>query len=258
MDKIGMKELFFLIGSLFVLISLGGKRLKINFIDIEGIGPFPRIISFIFGIILIFSGTQEHIAGFLKNNGLITNSPQVVVGDSKKQNVNVEEKKVVPKPEEQEKAENTQRNETETQKLKNIKVEVPQLKNPVEIPRPEPGLGLASIKSPDKFVVCRRVENRNPKNIADSFTYGKVYAWAQIHSPQAETVTLKWFGPNKNPISVKAITIGANIGDGYRIYDWKEFHPTQEGVYELKLYNSASELIGTRRFQIVGNYADNR
>lgn len=117
---------------------------------------------------------------------------------------------------------------------------------------------LASIVSPENFVTCSQVNKRNPEFVSEVFSYGRVYAWARVFAPREEVLTLKWYAADNRVLKSKRITIGKNIGDGYRIYDYKQFHSGDDGVYYLKLFNSSQELIGTRQFRIDGEYAGRR
>lgn len=110
----------------------------------------------------------------------------------------------------------------------------------------------ASIQSSDKFVTCKGVRSMNPVTRTNIFYTGeRVYAWAQVYAPRAETVTMQWYSQSGRFIHSKSIDIRQNTGAGYRIYAWKIFHPGHEGNYYVRLKNQRGAEIGRREFTVV-------
>ena len=109
--------------------------------------------------------------------------------------------------------------------------------------------GWAEIRSPEKFVTCKRVTNLVPHFLTKQFASGeRVYVWAQIYAPRLEeTVRMVWKNDDGEVVANKLMKIRQNLGEGYRIYYWKILQP---GNYTISLYNGNGDEIGRREIRV--------
>lgn len=113
-----------------------------------------------------------------------------------------------------------------------------------------PGRESAFIASPEDFVICRSLTNRQPAGVAKKFEPGSVYVWARVKAPKNESLILRWLDENKKVIRTKYLRVQQNMGTGYRVYDYKTFSENQRGAYLVMLFNENGDQIAMGEFVI--------
>lgn len=104
----------------------------------------------------------------------------------------------------------------------------------------------ASVASLENFITCKNVDKLEPAGEANRFSPGRVYAFARIHAPRDETLTLIWNGVDGKELRRRELKVKRNVGRGFRTYSYKTLQ--EKGEYEVRLYNQDAYMIGYRRF----------
>lgn len=101
-----------------------------------------------------------------------------------------------------------------------------------------------------RIVTSRAVEELMPTDTSMEFRVGqRVYVFAALSAPQAETIHFDWVGPDGPVLPSSYLDVEANTGPvGYRIYTYRVFR--KPGSYRVDLINSGGNTIGTTRFTL--------
>lgn len=220
------ETILIMIGAFFFFFSFFVKTLKIRGKPLFETTRLSRILSFIIGVIFIFSsqGIFSELIAEYKN--LVQSRHQEIMNNPK---TSQRRNEIFEKP-------TTSNNHSSTPKAFVA----------------ESGKGSAFIDSDRKLVTCRRVSRMNPSGITSQFKPGdRVYVWAQVKAPHPEVVTIKWYNPAGKLDMEKPIKINKNMGAGYRIYHWRQFSTREKGIHTVKIFNSKKQLIGELTFKIV-------
>ena len=105
----------------------------------------------------------------------------------------------------------------------------------------------AGINDSTDFVVCNSISGLNPRGIGNEFNKGTVYAWASVRAPKSESIKFEWLNKDYNILHSERRSVSANL-NGYRIYS--QYNLSEDGKYEVRLYNSLDTLIGNQTFTI--------
>ena len=108
----------------------------------------------------------------------------------------------------------------------------------------------AHITDESKFATCESVVDRDPRNRKTRFAPGQVWAWARVSAPGTEMVTFRWY-LNGQPFGDDAsYRVDRNLDPGYRVFAARSYDADQQGINEVRLYNSQNYLIGRKVFRV--------
>ena len=99
-----------------------------------------------------------------------------------------------------------------------------------------------------EFATCSAVEQLEPKDCSNEFPPGKVWVYAKVKSPEAQSLTLLWTVEDGKRLRSRQLPVQPNLVSGYRTFDWKKFD--RPGSYTVRLFDSEQKKLGQKSFTI--------